>query len=719
MSDHTSNFDDKSSLKFSRGKSFLDQSLTLRWAIGIAAVLLLAAFIHFREVRVATLNLGSTASAYSVAQVDFQFFDERATAILKEEAVRDVAKIYRLDEQQIRLRAVEWENSLVSSEEWRKGGEELSFDEVYTAAEAVEKALGAVRFTDPRTLQRMREVHIPVESYTIFTPMQPAVAMRLPAQIWLSIARLVPHGAGSGISDNAVDVVFNYFRALPWQLAEDVPAQHKLHHALQERVPDKYAQVSAGSRIIDRGEKVTQRHVAMLQAMEKALNEQRNIWHPLTIIGSLLLSLLIITIGIAYFHRSYPQVLYSNRRLSILITVIAITLVLAKASEFFLLSSRSNLIDFVHYPLFAPLTALLLCNLLTTGVATFVSVFLTVIMAMSLAFDPQGFLYANLVAAMVIILVNYALRQRKQIFILCAKAWLASVLVIIAINLQHNFIWNVTVAADVAGAGIFLLLTAVLGIGLLPLLESSFGVLTDATLMEYMDPDNELIRRLTIEAPGTYQHSVIVGNLAEVAAQAINANGLFCRVAALYHDIGKVVTPQYFIENQASGVDMHQLLTPRESAQVILAHVSEGVSLARKGNIPEQIIDIIKEHHGTTLTWYFYHKQLAQCGGDKSQVNEQEFRYAGPTPRSKESGIIMIADCLEAAARSLDEINEEVVMALAGSLIKGKTDEGQLDECQLTLEELATVKQVIVHSLVKILVASSHARIKYPSKDKV
>jgi putative nucleotidyltransferase with HDIG domain len=320
---------------------------------------------------------------------------------------------------------------------------------------------------------------------------------------------------------------------------------------------------------------------------------------------------------------------------------------------------------------------------------------------------------------MTIILVNYALRQRKQIFILCGKAWLAGIIVIIAINLQHNLLWNVHVAVDIAGSAVFLLLTAILGVGLLPLLESSFGVLTDATLMEYMDPDNELIRRLTIEAPGTYQHSVIVGNLAEVAAHAIGGNGLFCRVAALYHDIGKVVTPHYFIENQANGVDMHQLLTPKESAQVILAHVSEGVSLARKGNIPEQIIDVIKEHHGTTLTWYFYHKELEQQGGDKCNVDEEEFRYVGPKPRSKEAGIIMIADCLEAAARSLDEVNEQVLRTLAHNIIKSKADDGQFDDCQLTLEELAKVKEVLVHALLKILQASSHARIKYPSKDKM
>ena len=168
-----------------------------------------------------------------------------------------------------------------------------------------------------------------------------------------------------------------------------------------------------------------------------------------------------------------------------------------------------------------------------------------------------------------------------------------------------------------------------------------------------------LLRRLTIDAPGTYQHSVVVGNLAEAAAAAIGANGLFCRVATLYHDIGKMVTPQYFTENQQGSMNIHQLLTPQESAQVIIAHVSEGVALARKAGLPEQFIDIIKEHHGTTLVYYFYRKQLEKVGGDKTLVDEKEFRYAGPKPSSKESAIIMIADSLEAASRSLEKMNEE------------------------------------------------------------
>lgn len=251
-------------------------------------------------------------------------------------------------------------------------------------------------------------------------------------------------------------------------------------------------------------------------------------------------------------------------------------------------------------------------------------------------------------------------------------------------------------------------------IGLLPLLESLFFVMTDMTLMEYMDPNNELLRRLSVEAPGTYQHCLVVGNLAENAARAIGANGLFCRVATLYHDIGKLFNPHYFTENQLGGFNIHQLLTPLESTQVIIAHVTEGEALARKYHLPQSFIDIIREHHGTTLVYFFYHKQLEMMEGDKSKVEERFFRYPGPKPHSKESAIIMLADTIEAASRSLAEISEESLSHMVDKLVNEKAEDNQLDQCQLTFEELGIVKK----SLVKTLVITGHLRVKYPERKK-
>ena len=257
-----------------------------------------------------------------------------------------------------------------------------------------------------------------------------------------------------------------------------------------------------------------------------------------------------------------------------------------------------------------------------------------------------------------------------------------------------------------------MLLTAIIVVGLLPIFESAFRVLTDINLMEYMNPNQELLQRLMIEAPGTYQHSLLLGSIAEAAAQAIGCNGLFCRVATLYHDIGKVSIAQYFTENQQTGMNIHQLLTPVESARVITSHVSEGANLARRAGLPEAFVDIIREHHGTSLVYYFYHKQLESVGHDASLVDDREFRYAGPKPRSKEAAIVMIADSFEAACRSIDEINEEILTRLIDQIVREKVEDGQFDNCPLSFEELETVKKALVRCLLSI----GHFRIKYPAK---
>lgn len=710
MNDRSSESVNNTELKFSREQGFFDKSIGIRALIGLIFISALFVILHFREVRVEVLEFNSVAPGYVVAQIDFDFLDEEATIILRQEAVRDIGRIYQISDKEVRQRRIEFENFLIYNQDWRKSATDTTFEEMYKGVDALEKELLQVRFTDPRTLQKIQDLKMPQTNFLIYTPAEVGESVIFPGSIWESI------GKGAFPEDlfhfGTAEVILAYFQNKGWVLEEDLNAERALRRRIQSKVADKYTHVGAGSRIIDQGERVTARHISMLQAMKKSLNEQRNLWHPLTLLGSFILSVVLTGICVTYFKINHRQILYSNRKLFLLVSVIVLTFFLAKSIELFLLTSKSNLIEVVRYPLVVPFAAILLCSLMNPNIATFAAGFLTIIFSFTLAFDRQGFMIVNLAAALVAVLSTRSLRRRKEIFVVCAKAWLASVLVIFSLHFDKDVFWNVAVLTDIVSSAIFMLLTAIIVVGLLPLLESTFRIMTDVTLMEYMDPNNDILRRLTIEAPGTYQHSVVVGNLAEVAALAIGANGLFCRVSTLYHDIGKMVTPQYFTENQQGGMNIHQLLTPQESAQVIIAHVSEGVALARKAGLPEQFIDIIKEHHGTTLTYYFYRKQLDKVGGDKSLVDEKEFRYSGPKPRSKESAIIMIADSVEAASRSLDKINEESLMDLATRLIKDKADDGQFDNCLLTFEELAIVKS----TLVKTLVAYGHSRVKYPQE---
>jgi putative nucleotidyltransferase with HDIG domain len=710
MFDRISGIKNSDELKFSREQGFFDKSIGIRIFIGLVFVTALFFFLHFREIRVEVLEIGNVAPGYIVAQDDFEFLDEEATGILKQEAVRDIGKIYNLSEKEVREHRMEFENFLIYNQEWRKSAQDNTFEEMYEGADYLEKALLDLRFTDPRTLQKMKEAGLPTDYYLIYTPADLSEGVKLPQQIWTYVS----NKALSNLHPETISLIITYFQNQNWLIDEDIPNQRLLRKRVQSEVNDRYTHVSAGSRIIDQGEKVSARHIAMLHAMKEALNYNRNLWHPLTLIGSLLMAILLTAICITYFRINHCQLLNSNRKLALLVTVVILTLLIAKATEFFLLTSKSNLIEVVRYPVFVAFPAILLCSLMNPAVATFASGFLTIVMTIALAFDLQGFMIINIAAALVAILSTRSLRRRKEIFIVCAKAWLCTVLVIFALAFSQNIIWDSKILSDILSSAIFMLLTAISVVGLLPLLESTFRVMTDVTLTEYMDPNNDLLRRLTIEAPGTYQHSVVVGNIAETAALSIGANGLFCRVATLYHDIGKIITPQYFTENQQGGMDVHQLLTPQESAEVIIAHVSEGVALARKAGLPEQFIDIIKEHHGTTVTYYFYRKQLEKVGRDKSKIDDSEFRYSGPKPRSKESAIIMIADTLEAASRSLEKVDEASLTELANRLVREKVEDGQFDQCLLTLEELST----ITSTLVKTLVAFSHARVKYPNRER-
>ncbi len=670
----------------------------------------LALFLHFREVRVNVLELNTVAERYIISQVDFTFADDEATLLIKQQSVRDIGAIYRIGEKELKAARSEFEHNLLTRQEWRDQLQESTFDELYRGAEAVEEALMLSRFASARTMQKMRDVHFSTSDYFLFMPSKVQQPIILPAKFWQEIAQKV--FSSSQYHAEATKFILDAFEARSWMLEEDISAERALRQTVQQKIEDQYTQVSAGTHIIDPGERVTERHLAMLQAMKEAMTKEGNLLAPRTIIGSLLLSFLFTALSLAYFRVFHPSVLNSLQKMVLLVSIVIATLVLSKVAEYFLVGKESYLIDIFRYPIIVPFAALLIFTLVSTEVALFAAAFLTIVIGVVLAINHDRFMILNLIASWVTILFARHMHKRKEVFSVLGKVWLVCIPVIIAFNLSQNVFIRAHLIQDLLSSLIFIIAIAILIVGLLPLLESMFHVMTDMTLMEYMDPNNELLRRLSVEAPGTYQHCLVVGNLAENAARAIGAGGLFCRVATLYHDIGKLLNPHYFTENQLGGFNIHQLLTPIESAQVIIAHVPEGEALARKYHLPQSFIDVIRQHHGNTLVYYFYCKQLEIVGNDPSKVDERIFRYPGPKPRTKESAIIMLADTIEAASRSLDEISEEALRDMVEKLIAEKVDDEQLDECQLTFEELGIIKRVFV----KTLVVTGHLRIKYPER---
>jgi len=262
-------------------------------------------------------------------------------------------------------------------------------------------------------------------------------------------------------------------------------------------------------------------------------------------------------------------------------------------------------------------------------------------------------------------------------------------------------------------AGSAALVTFAVGVvvqSILPVIEKLFGVVTSMTLLDYSDANQPLLKKLAMEAPGTYSHSLLVGSVSESAAESIGANGLLARVGAYYHDIGKINKPGYFVENQMGQVSRHDQLSPAMSQLVIIGHVKDGAEIAKEFGLPVALRQFIETHHGTTLIQYFFEEAKKQRNEKGSEVSESEFRYSGPKPQTKESAIVMIADSVESATRAMVDINATKIEALVRNIILKRLQDGQFDECDITLRELSNVQV----ALTKALAAHHHGRIAYP-----
>ncbi|SDM82700.1 hypothetical protein SAMN04488137_2116 [Fictibacillus solisalsi] len=281
--------------------------------------------------------------------------------------------------------------------------------------------------------------------------------------------------------------------------------------------------------------------------------------------------------------------------------------------------------------------------------------------------------------------------------------------ILIILLLQNGKYSPVQIGLEIGFGFISGFLASVLALGLMPVFESWFGVLSTTRLIELSNPNHPLLRKLLLEAPGTYHHSVMVANLAEAGCESIGANGLLARVGSYYHDLGKTKRPHFFIENQMNMENPHDKLTPQLSKTIIIAHPYDGSELLKEYNLPAEIIDIAEQHHGTTLLQYFYHKATEQSEKD---IPESDFRYPGPKAQSKESAVVGIADSVEAAVRSLSKPTPVKIDSIIRKIITDRLEDGQFDECELTFKQLDTVAKTLSQTLNGIF----HSRIEYPEQ---
>jgi putative nucleotidyltransferase with HDIG domain len=429
-------------------------------------------------------------------------------------------------------------------------------------------------------------------------------------------------------------------------------------------------------------------------------------------IGLGLLILLILTGVVYYFEKKDVPFLKKNNSLLLYCIIFAITMLLMKIVSLF------QKIDYTYIGYIAPVAmgAMLVKLLLNERLAILTSMIFAVCGSVIFNEGVTGsfnfsigiyYLFGCLTA--VLFLGEHNLRSK----ILQAGLFVSgmNVLVITAIMLIRNGGYsNIEIGSYFIMACVAGLVASVLTVGFMPFFETGFGILSTMKLIELSNPNHPLLRKILTETPGTYHHSVMVANLSESACEAIGANGLLARVGAYYHDVGKTKRPQYFIENQMNIENPHNKLSAQLSKNVILAHVTDGVELLKKNKMPKEFIDIAEQHHGTTLLKYFYH----QAKESNDMIYEEEFRYPGPKPQTKEIAIISIADSVEAAVRSMSNPTPDKIEKLVRSIISGRLQDKQLNECDLTLKEIDIIAKSFCESLKGIF----HSRIEYPELTK-
>lgn len=681
----------------------------LRLIIASVFFLTLFAFIHFREVRVEALEIEAKASSYIVAQVDFSFPDEEATLILRQEALSDISSVYQINPKSIKEARSQVEDYFIKNKNWR-GNNAATFEEIYQTIERVADELRKIKITDERTVRKACESKYMCQGI-IQVPIDPANPT-LANDFWPIFLNEELQKGGGQSKDAILLVVERYATFKDWNVEVDYEELRKFRTHIEALVEGKNTAVKAGSLIISEGDTVTDRHVRQLAEMKKQIQESRNLFSWNTLLGSAIIALLLTVLIARYFRLYHKKIYYSSLSLSLYSTIVFLTLAGAKIIEYFLVENAQYLTDYIRYPVLVPFAAILISILLNKQVALFSSFFLTITIGLTLAVDQGRFLLINYVASLAAIFFSQSLNKRKEVFKVCLLLWFICVPIILGANLITSSFLQMSTFYDLFVTLLLVMVEAMLIALLLPVFETTFNVMTDLRLMELMDPNNDLIRRLCFEAPGTYQHSIMVGILAEAASLAIGANGLLCRVSALFHDIGKLFNPNYFTENQFADFNVHRLLSPTESAMVIISHVHEGVELARKHKLPKVIIDMIQQHHGTTMVSYFYQKEVELREGNIELVDKTLFTYPGPKPQTKEAAVLMICDTVEAASRSLEEINEKNVEDLVSRLISAKIKMDQFSDSDISFKELEIVKKVVIHTLY----VSRHSRIKYSSK---
>ena len=480
----------------------------------------------------------------------------------------------------------------------------------------------------------------------------------------------------------------------PTEITDEEATAEQIAQARAE-VPAVEVTVQAGQRIVNEGDPITVEQFEVLDAL--GLTRPRV--EVGTVAGQLIVSLLIASLLVGYLWRFEPEIWYRNRSVLLFFLAFVVSAVAMR------IAADRTLLAFV-----VPTTAtVLLLGILLPGAAGAVMAVALAILAGVMNRDALELTVYVLVggfASLLAITRAERLNAFVRVFFVVAAAQVAVVVAFGALEQR-----DLAAQAQLIGVAVFNAAVSVaLAAGSFAVLGNVFGIMTVFQMLELANPSNRLLRRLLLETPGTYHHSVMVGNLAERAAETIGADPLMARVAAYYHDVGKMKNPLAFIENQAGAHNIHDDLDAETSARIIAGHIRDGIDLAYEHGLPVQVIGFIPQHHGTSVMSYFHGKALREAGGREDLVDERLYRYPGPKPQSREAAILMLADGVEASVRSLDEKDEDSIREMVDRIVDARVEDGQLDDAELTLRDISQIKDAFVAQLLGMY----HSRIKYP-----
>ncbi len=476
-------------------------------------------------------------------------------------------------------------------------------------------------------------------------------------------------------------------------------------NAAVDLVPRTVGFVKENERIIGKHDRITKEIKLKLDSLERALRERTGKTDLiLQFLGKFLMVFVIIGLLSIYLFLFRRKLFYNNKMLSL----IAVLFVFEALLMFFAFTAQTKLP--LQYLILVPVASMIMAIVFDSRVAFQATVAIALLVGAMKGNDFSA-AFASLSAGALAVYTVRDIKNRTQIFRSLVFIFIGYGIAAFAISLQKGED-AAAILTEFSFIGVNAVLSPIITFGFLIFFERVFGIATDLTLLELSDFNQPLLRELSHKAPGTFHHSIIVGTLAEKAAEAVNANPILARVGAYYHDIGKTMKPEYFIENTMdTNKSKHDWLPPDISVQMVVSHVTDGIELARKHHLPQRIADFIPMHHGTTLVAYFYGKALRRpfATGD---VSEDDYRYDGPKPRSKETAIVMLADSVEAATRSLQDKSLENVNAMIDAIVKSRYEEGQLDETNLTFNDLTKIKE----SFLAVLSGIYHKRIEYPGQ---